>query len=111
MDFQNWLIKEESQVDNIVEEIAKKFDIGGMPIADKLKFQLSNLEPEQKNNGEMEVPISVKTSLEALGPIRTMTPEQKTKFDDMMKDLPLSTSLGDLAQRIVSIISGEQKEV
>jgi hypothetical protein len=112
MDFQNWLFNEENsspQVQDIVDEIANKFNVGGLPDTEKLNFQLDNLEQEQKNNGQNEVPISIKTSLKALGPIRNMTDEQKQKFEDMIDKLPLTTTIGDLAQKVVSIISGQQK--
>ena len=110
MDFQNWLFNEENsspQVQDIVDEIAQKFKVGGMENAENIR--LDKLEQEQKNNGQNEVPISIKTSLKALGPIRNMTDEQKQKFEDMIDKLPLNSTIGDLAQEIVSIISGQQK--
>lgn len=114
MEFLSWFLKEESlpnQIRGIVDAIAGKFKIGGLPYEKKLKFQMNDLEQEQKTQGNMVVPTSVKTSLEQLGEIRNMKPDQKKTFDDMMKDLPLTTTLGTLAEKIVAIISGQQKKV
>ena len=114
MDFQNWLLAEEqipTQVDSILDEIANKFDIGGLDKADKEKYKLSNLKLNKQPHGDTEQMISVKTSLSQLGPIRNMAPEQKQKFDDMIDRLSYETNLGTLAQKIASILSGEQKQI
>ena len=114
MDFQNWLFAEEqipTQVDGILDEIANKFDIGGLDKADKEKYKISDLKLKTQIYDNNERMTSVKTSLEELGPIRNMTPEQKQKFNDMIDKLSYETTLDVLAQNITAIISGEQKQV
>ncbi len=112
MDFQNWLLAEEqipTQVDAILDEIANKFDIGGLSKADKEKYKISDLKLNKQIYGDTENMIAIKTSLQQLGPIRNMTQEQKQKFNDMIDKLSYETTLDVLAQNITAIVSGEQK--
>jgi hypothetical protein len=114
MDFQNWLFVEEqnpNQVDGILDEIANKFEIGGLDEADKEKYKISDLKLRTQIYDNNERMSSVKTSLEELGPIRNMSPEQKQKFNDMITNLSYETTLNVLAQKITAIISGEQKKI
>ena len=114
MEFITWFLKEQdlsNQINVIIKSIAEKFKVDGLPDQEQMKIQIGDLRQEEKIQGDMKIPESIKTSLGQIGEIRNMTPEQKKNFDDMFNDLPFSTTIGELAQKIVAIISGQQKEI
>lgn len=114
MEFITWFLKEQdlsNQINQVVDEIAKKFKVDGLPSEEIDKIQIGEIKQDEKIQGNLKIPISTKTSLEQLGTIRNMSPEQKKNFDNMFENLPLSTTIAALAQKIVAIISGQQKEV